>query len=374
MSFRFLCVMLTLTLALLSSAGCSDRLDLESAATPLALGIDLDPNNKFHFYSISPVFSKSIPKKSIENSGIARSLRQSRAEQDAQTGGAVSGRNFQVILVGKRILQQPDWFKIMDVIFRDSRNTTTDRMIAVDGPVAELIHSPPPDEPLIPILLRTMVNTNSGRGETVSTTIQELHRQMYDKGITPSIAEVQLHKTKIKMQGTVLLDKRGRYAHTLGQQDSVLLNILKGKAKAGVSLTFPVPNQPKTGPFDTDTVSFSAEKIDTKIKPSFKNSKFHFDIRIKITAALSERLFPYDMMRHTKELEKTVSKQTQHQFQELIREFQKHRIDPIGLGMYARAYEFKAFEQVKDHWSEELSRSDIHVTAVVQISSMGPVK
>ncbi|UUZ80921.1 hypothetical protein LJK88_40165 [Paenibacillus sp. P26] len=43
----------------------------------------------------------------------------------------------------------------------------------------------PADQPFLPILLRGMIETKSRRSETVKTSMQELHRQMLEKGITP---------------------------------------------------------------------------------------------------------------------------------------------------------------------------------------------
>lgn len=186
MKLRTVGASLILLAVCLASSACTDQLSLEEAATPLALGMDLDENEKFHFYSSIPVFSKNIKKKGQEIAGEADTLRQSRSIQDAQTGGSNQGRNYQVVLLGRHFLKYEDWFPMLDVLFRDARNTVTDRVIAVDGPVKDLIYLNPPDQPLLPILLRNMIDTKTKRSETYATTVQEFHRQFYDKGLTPT--------------------------------------------------------------------------------------------------------------------------------------------------------------------------------------------
>ncbi|WKL02185.1 hypothetical protein Q0F98_38945 [Paenibacillus amylolyticus] len=106
---------------LVAPAGCaSDKTNLEDATVPLALGLDVK-DKKLHYYISAPVFSKDIQKKSREGGGIAEGLRQSRNQQDAQFPGSLAGRNFQVIIVGKQLLQYKDWFKVLDVMFHDPR-------------------------------------------------------------------------------------------------------------------------------------------------------------------------------------------------------------------------------------------------------------
>ncbi|KQO17808.1 Ger(x)C family spore germination protein [Paenibacillus sp. Leaf72] len=357
---------------LLSS--CSDQLNLENATTPLVLGMDLDKNKKFHFYLTAPVFSNRIKKKSMEMTGTAKTLRQSRSEQDAQTAGSTQGRNYQVILLGRRMLNYEGWFQMLDVIYRDARNTVTDRVIVVDGSVPEMLYLNPPDQPMLPILLRGMVDSTSSHSETVSTTAHELHRQFLDKGITPYFSQVKIIGGKVRIQGTALVSKAGIYKGMLDAQETVLLRILQKNALPGFSLSYQLPEEPKKSPFSTNTVSFSAGKVKTKIKTSFKNNRFKYDIKVSMVVGLSEHLFPFDVFNDSKLLEDMIGQQVTDHFKALIAKFQKLKVDPVGLGVYARAYEYKAFKKVEDDWAEALSQADITVSAKVTISSMGPIK
>ncbi|MFD0681355.1 MULTISPECIES: Ger(x)C family spore germination protein [unclassified Paenibacillus] len=356
-------------------AGCSDRLDMEDATFPLALGLDIDDNDKFHIYITNPVFNKNVKKKSHEISEPAHTLRQSRVQQDAHSPGVFQGRKFQVILVGNRLLQHKDWFRMLDVIFRDSRNTVTDRVIAIDGPVSEIIYLNPDDQPYLPLLLRGMVDTKSARSETVKTTAQELHREIFEKGITPSLSGVKLDENKkIQLTGTTLLDHLGKYSTALETQETVLLNILQNKTSRSVNLTLPIAGITKKGPFDRDRVSVSTGKIKTKIKTSHKQNKFLFDVHIQMEVVLSEVLFQVSVRKAGGDLEKWISEQIQKETVALIRKIQSHKIDPVGFGLYARAYQYRNYKKAEDHWGQELADADIKVSVKVSIQAMGPVK
>ncbi|MNG37666.1 hypothetical protein D3C84_1250870 [compost metagenome] len=69
-----------------------------------------------------------------------------------------------------------------------------------------------------------------------------------------------------------------------------------------------------------------------------------------------------------------ISELTQQQFNNLIKKIQQNQIDPIGLGLYARAHEYRQYKKVEEHWGETLSEADIHLTVKVKIGSTGPMK
>ncbi|NQX62796.1 Ger(x)C family spore germination protein [Paenibacillus qinlingensis] len=355
--------------------GCSDRLDLEESTNNLALGLDLDNENNLLIYLHSPSYGRDIKKKTLEIEVKSQTIRQSREEQDQFAPGVITGKKVQVILIGKRILAHEDWFPILDVFFRDMKNPLTPRVIAFDGSISDIIDLHPKDQPMLPLLLRGMVDTKSTRSETVKTTLQKLHWQMYEKGVTPSISEIQLGNDKqIRLVGITLLDHKGKYTASLSAEETILLQILNKNAKKPVSLSLPIPGQKKSGPFHTDHLSISVQGTKPKIKTSYTDNKFRFDINIKMTASLTERLFPFDVRKNGKELEIMISEHVQMQFENLIKMLQKHQIDPIGLGLYARAHEYSQYKKVEDHWGEALSEADIHVSVKVILGSMGPLK
>ncbi|TXK81463.1 hypothetical protein [Paenibacillus sp. N3.4] len=231
MTKRFLYSLL-ITIVLVMVTGCSDRLDLEDGTIPLLQGFDLDTNNNFLFYTASPVFSKNAKKKTQEISVRAQTARQARGKESAFTEGIFQGRKVLVSLVSRRLLEHPDWFRTMDVLFRDPKNPLTTRFVVYDGPLSEIMYLNPKDQPSLPLLLRGMIDTKSARSETVKTTTQELHRQMSEKGVTPSIAKINLENKQIKLNGTVLLDHKGKYVLSLKTAETVLLCILQNQVKS----------------------------------------------------------------------------------------------------------------------------------------------
>lgn len=354
--------------------GCgSDRLNLEDASVPLAIGLDVE-DEKLHYYISAPVFSKDIKKKSREAEGMAQGLRQSRSQQDAHFPGSVAGRNYQVMVIGRQMLQYPGWFKMLDVTFRDPRNTITDRIIAVDGSASEIIHYNSKDMPPIASFLRGLVDSGSARSETVKTTTQDFHRQLHDRSMTPAISEVKIENGKVLLKGTALLSQSGQYKTSLTYQETTLLDVLRGDAKPGVSLTYAIPGMTKTGPFDTDLLSFSLGSINSKIKSSYEGGKFHFKVKVKSIVTLTENLFEFDVMNRHRELEKEVNEQMKTGIEKLIKKCQKKKVDPVGFGQYARAYQYNQYKAVQNEWAEAFSEAEVDVSVSLRIGGMGQIR
>ncbi|CAN7257019.1 Ger(x)C family spore germination protein [Paenibacillus sp. LjRoot56] len=365
-------ILIAMVVVIISS--CSDRLDMEDASFALLVGFDLDKEDEFIVYSTSPVFSKDVEKKTRELRVKPETNRQSREKQDSYTQGVFQGRSIQVILLSKRILQQENWFQLTDVWFRDPKNALTPRIIAFDGPLSEIIYLNSKDQPMLPLLLREMIDTKDARSETVNTTLQELHEQIREKSVTPIISEVRVKDKQIAMTGIAMLDHKGNFADSLNIQESILLRILQNSTKKTVNLTIPIPGEMKIGPFHTDKLSLIADKIKVKIKTSYLRDNFQFDMHITMRVGLSELMFPYNVRSHGKELENKITDQIQKQLESLIKKIQADKIDPIGLGFHARAHEYSHFKNEEDHWGETLAKADIHVSVKTILGSMGTVK
>ena len=364
------------SLLVLILPGCWDRADLEDVAFILVVGLDLDQDHNLLIYNMVPVRNKMAMDKELAVTVRALSLRESRGKVDDMLEGAASGRKLGSILLGKRLLKHEGWFPLLDVLFRDTKNAITANVIFVNGPVSQVVYSRFPEIPHLSLHLYDLIKTANMRHETVMTSLHELHRQMYEKGITPAISDLEKDE-KLKLRGTALLSKKGKYVDSLRTQENVLLMILQKQAKKEIPLTLQLPQMKKGGGggiFDTNVISFNLDNLKTKIKTAYRDGRFQFDIRIRSYATISEREFPFDVENKSGELEKMINKQLHQQFENLIKKIQKHKIDPIGLGLYARAYEYKEWQKVQDDWGEALSKADIKINVKVKVKSTGPVK
>jgi Ger(x)C family germination protein len=354
--------------------GCSDRLDLENMTLGLIVGMDLNQHNELVVYISSPVFSKEAKEKSQKIRVKATTLRQSRAGLDSISAGLITGGKTQILLIGKRLLQHGDWFPLLDAEYRDTKNSLTVKVAAVDGEVSKILALPLKDKPRLPLYLTDLIDNAAKRNLTTRTTLQLLHRQMYEKGLTPYLPEFKIEKKEIKLMGTALLDKRGKLVATLNHQESGLLRILQSGKKGQFSFTVPIPGEQKDDTTGKNKLSFSVSSVKSKTKTSYHNDHFQFNMNLKMVIVLTERLFPFDMKKNQKKLEQQIQEQVQKQMEQLIKKCQRHLIDPIGLGLYARAYQYEEWQKVQEHWGDALAKSDVKISVKTEIKYMGAVK
>ncbi|MET3698697.1 Ger(x)C family germination protein [Bacillus oleivorans] len=365
-------VSLIAVISLLS--GCQLEVPLEDRSITLVLGLDLDEEDQLHVYEVSPVFSEIAPNKLEKESVKATTIRDSRKDLDAKSFGEVIGSKVQVLLIGKKIFEQKNWFPILDTLYRNPQFATNTRVVLVDGPVSDIIYYEPEDKPLLPLYLRNLVDKNRHRGRTVQTTISELRRQIVEKGMTPSLSKMNMKKEP-ELEGIALLDEKNMYAASLDQIEASLLLVLQNRINAEVTFSgISNPNEEEDGMFHRDKFSITVRKTKTKIKTNYSNGQFHFDLRVKLPFSVIERLFPYDLEKNKEAFENIVKEQMEKKFNELIGKIQKNNLDPIGLGLYARAFQYKEYKKVEDHWADVLAEAKINVTVDAELVARGAIK
>jgi Ger(x)C family germination protein len=363
-------VVLFLT-AVLSS--CGRHIPIEDLTISLILGVDLDDENNLIISESSPVFNKSAKKSNATFQLKAKSIRESRKYFDALMAGEVTSAKIQVLLIGKRVLEHEGWFSILDTVFRNPNFSINTRVMMVDGPVADVIFYEPLDKPQLALHLQEVIDKNNARSRTVNSTLQVLHRQMYEKGITPSISEVKKKKA-VEFVGVSLLDDKGKYVDTLSIEEASLLLVLKNEQKQELTLTIPMTAvEEKGGILHKNELSMDINRVKTKIKTQYKQDQFQFTYKIQMSVNIVEQLFPVNRVKQN-ELEQMIAKKLESRLEDLIRKIQKKNIDPIGLGLYARAYHYEQYKKVEDRWAEAFVESKINVSVDVDINTMGATK
>jgi Ger(x)C family germination protein len=367
------CLVILVTVLVVALSSCEGNVPLEDLTISLILGIDLDEENNLIISESSPVFNKDAKKKIETLQTKAKSIRESRKYFDAMSTGKVTSAKIQVLLIGKRVIEHEDWFSILDTVYRNPNFSINTKVIVVDGPVSDVIFSEPEDKPRLPLYLNRIIEENINRTRTVIANLQVLHRQMYEKGMTPTIPEVKMDKD-IKFVGVSLLDEKGKYVDTLTIQESSLLVVLKDEVKEELTLSFPLTSmKDEDGIFQRNQVSFDVTRAKSKIKTNYNQDKFHFDFKIDLTVNIVEQLFPEDHL-HDDELEKMIEKELQTDLEGIVSKIQQHQIDPIGLGLFARAYHYEQYKKGKEHWGKVIADSDIPISVNVDINAKGAVK
>lgn len=351
--------------------GCIDHTNVEDVSMTLIMGIDLDKNDNLMVYMLSPVFAEEAKEKDETNFVKAVTIRSSRDQFDSTVMGLTTGSKTQVILIGKRLLEQKHWADYLDPFFRDPKNTVTPRVVAVDGPVSDVFLFRPKDKARLPVYITKLIDTAYRRNITVKTNLQEFHKQIMDKGVTPTIS-VMKKTDKVYVKGSVLLDEEDKYKLIITPYENKLLRILQHKNNGEFPITIELPTV--SNKVDKPMLSFYTQSIKVKTKVGKENKDFKFDINVKMRIALTERLFTYNVRKDPAQLQKSIETKLKEDFENLIKKIQSSKIDPIGLGVYARAYMYPDFKKVQNQWGKTLSKADVNVKVRVTIGGMGTIK
>lgn len=239
---------------------------------------------------------------------------------------------------------------MLDPFYRDTKSTVSARVVYFDGALSDLIQFSAEDKPRLPLYLSKLVDTGLLRNETTKTTVQEFHRHVHEKGMTPSITGMRKEEG-LTLTGTALLDKSSRFKMMANSDETKLLHILRNKTKGEFPFTLHLPMTPEKGPGNVDMkqLSINLQSIKPKIQARYAQGRFVFDVNIRSIVYVTERLFPFDIMSPYHELEQKIAANLEEQFNSLIRKLQKARIDPAGFGMYARAHAYPQWKKAQEH-------------------------
>ncbi|MGF9914742.1 Ger(x)C family spore germination protein [Paenibacillus ehimensis] len=353
--------------------GCWDQANIENLTLSLSVGLDLDEKDHLVVYMAAPVFSKEAKKKNEVYGFRSKTIRTSRNKFDSVVSALTVGGKSQILFLGKRLTERADWFPLTDVFLRDGKQTVNSKVVLVDGRVSDVIHHYPKDKPRLSLHLTRLLDKNNRRNFTVRTTIQKLIDQRYEKGMTISLSELKLNK-ELEVTGTALLDNKGKYKGSLNQQESALLLILQRRTVEEVPFNIHIPQERKSGVFASDIVSFNAGTEKVKIKTAYHQGKFRFDADIHLSGALTQRLFPFDFAKKGRELEAAIEKQLEGQFSDLLKKCQSLKVDPVGFGIFARAYQYKAYKQAQERWADVFAEADVNVKVKLTLKSSGATK
>ncbi|NOV02859.1 Ger(x)C family spore germination protein [Paenibacillus planticolens] len=366
-------IVLLLIAMMLVLQGCDDRVDLEDISLLLMMGIDLDKDNNLVFYSSNPVFSKEAKEKNEQSKVHAITVRGARNEFDARVSALISSGKIQNVLIGKRILEHEGWLKLLDLYFRDSKANILAKVIAVDGSVEDIIYFKPANKRRLPLHVATLIDTARKRNLITATTLHNLHNQAYEKGITPYVPQLRKDRDIVAM-GTALLNKKGKFETLLSLPETQLLLLLQDEVKGSLSCTIQLPEESKEDLFSAGAVTFYVLHFKRKVHVTYSQDQFHFDVELDLPIRLTEKLFAFDVEKDEGELEEMINRQLNKRMKELIDKLQKKQLDPIGLGTFARAYQYSAWEKVDNRWGEAFSKAEVNVRVKTTIKDMGEVK
>ncbi|MED4641701.1 Ger(x)C family spore germination protein [Bacillus cereus] len=358
--------------------GCSQRVPLEKVSLILLIGLDRAPNGQMKVGTSIPLFHHKQPKSTIEHWTQASTVYTGFSKIDTKLTGFMTASKAEIILIGKKLTQEANWLQELDSSYRDPYATINAKVVLVDGPVEEIFTINKPDKPSLPSYISSVIESSIQNNQSVSSTIQQLMREQNEEGMTQIVPVIKKTKNEIDTIGIALLDRQGKFSTRIPKKDVKFFNLInKSKNTGRMILHLALP--PKKSNKKTNTSIF-VQNATRKIDVAFQNGKFVFNLDINANVALVEKTNAnlmeehYDNKKNINNLENAIEKEINKELQNMLDEIQQNKIDPIGLSLYARAFQYKEWKKVKGDWLQALEEAKINVKTHVKIKDTGTIR
>ncbi|MGH1260279.1 MULTISPECIES: Ger(x)C family spore germination protein [Bacillus] len=358
--------------------GCSQRIPLEKVSLILLIGLDKTPNGDIKVGTSIPLFHHKQQKSTIEHWTHASTVYTGFSKIDTKLTGYMTASKAEIILIGKKLAQEANWLQELDSSYRDPYATINTKVVLVDGPTEEIFKIHKPSKPSLSSYINGVIESSIQNNQSVSSTIQQLMREQNEEGMTQAVPIIKKTKNEIDTVGIAFLNRKGKYLTHIPKKDVKFFNLInKPKSNGRMILHLALP--PKKSNKKTNTSIF-VQNATRKVDVDFQNGKFIFNFNIYANVALIEKTNAnlikghYDNKTNINNLKSAIQKEINNNLQNILNEIQQNKIDPIGLSLYARAFQYKEWKKVKGDWLQALAEAKINVKTHVKIKDTGTIR
>ncbi|WP_240874104.1 Ger(x)C family spore germination protein [Shimazuella soli] len=344
---------------------------LEKSDIILLLGIDLNEKNELVFFADTPVFNTDAKKKDHHIKVTAKSLREARYRFDSLSPGSIVKGKIQTILIGKKLLQNRAVLPYLDVILRDPKDDLNSRVIFIDGPVEDIFNANMSDKGRLSAVIRNMIDTSFYSGIITNPNLQQYVAQQLDTRFTPMVPAMKVIHNEPKITGMALLSHKGFYVTTLNLSESPLALSIQAFFTDKIPLSMNITSDKIHAKKELKRISIQIKKIKRKVDTRIVNGHYQFDVQLTLYADLVERMFFLDAEKHADLQNKIIEEQLDKEYNNLIRKIQQKKIDPIGFGVYARAFKYDQWKKIKGEWFDQYAKAKINIRTKLILINTG---
>ncbi|OUB84377.1 Ger(x)C family spore germination protein [Bacillus wiedmannii] len=358
--------------------GCSQRIPLEQASLILLIALDRTSNGEMKVGTSIPLFHHEKQKSTAEHWAQASTIYDGFSKMDTKLTGYVTSSKAEVILIGKKFAQEKNWIQALDSSYRDPYATINAKVVLVDGSAEEILKINRPDKPALPSYISGVIKSAIQNNQSVSSTIQQLMREKNEQGMTQTVPIIKKIKNEIDAVGIAFLDQQGKYIAKIPKKDVEFFNLIYKPKNTG-RMILHLALSPKRSDKKPNT-SVLVQNAKRKINVDFQKGKFVFTINVNMNIALIEKNNKDVTKNHLQgktdisRLEHGIEHEFDKKLRGMLQDMQKNKIDPIGLSLYARAFQYNEWKKVKADWVYALSKAKVHVNTHIIIKDTGTIR
>lgn len=358
--------------------GCWDQHLLKDNSLVLGIGLDVAEGEKLLNTAVIRVIrsdSAAVGKPSATNviySTTGNTFRDTRAGIEKQLGGEYAPNKLRVLVLGEDLAKK-DIYPILDILYRDPRNSLAAKLVITRGTAKDLLKINKSKEVFISQKLLDAINRSEKHTLIPIETIQSICPDLFDPGKDFALPYVMKKGTdSFEILGMALFHDKKFTGKILEGEDATTLLYLNGEDSDVSRFTLKV--NPEEARHQNQFISTSTFLKDQTLKVKVdKQNKISAEITLKINITAVE--YPLDQLSKKsaiKKLNKEISKQLTKKAEFVIQELQQANCDYFGIGRKVMAYHPNSWKAID--WVDTFPTIDIKAKIEAEITGTGIIK
>lgn len=325
------------------------------------VGYDLSEKSNIKGTIVFPIFKKDKSSTTEVRAAIGKSSKEIRSILNNETRYPLVSGQLRVALYGKNLAKK-GINDFVDTLNRDPSIGSLVQMAIVDGDSNELFKIKKYKNENVSVHIQELLEQNMKMGLLPQTNLQSFLFQFFQIGQDPYLPLIKKEADNIRITGVAIF-KDDRYVTSIPMKDFYIFKALIDKNSIGLR-QFILANR--------DKVVLETVNSNAKYKVKIVERKPEFTINLKIKTKLQEfaasekQRQAFDKKKYQKQVEQEIEKSALS----IVSQFQKHGVDPLGLGAKYKEH-FRGFNEKQ--WNVEYPNIKVQVNANVEILQTGSI-
>jgi spore germination protein KC len=367
-----------LVMMMLLLSGCWDQQLLKENNLVLGIGLDVTDDEQILNTAVIRVLnpeSGGTGRPSSNNviyGATGNTFRQTRAKIEKQLGGTYAPNKLRVLVLGEELAKK-DIYPILDIMFRDPRNSLGAKIVVAQGTAKELLNINKSKEVFISEKLLEAVLSSEEHTLIPTETIQGICPDLFDPGKDFAIPYViKKDPSTFEINGMALFHDKKFTGKILEEEDATILLLMNGEE--GDVARFTLNVNPEEALHQNKFISTSAYLKDHSLKVKVdQNKQISVEITLKLNITAIE--YPKNQLADQKEikrLNKEITKELTKKAENVIKELQAVNCDYFGIGRKIMAYHPETWKSLD--WADTFPTIDIKTNIKAEITGTGIIK
>ncbi|WHY03217.1 Ger(x)C family spore germination protein [Neobacillus sp. DY30] len=325
------------------------------------VGYDLAEKKNIKGTIVFPSFKKDKTSYAEVRTAIGESSKEIRTILNNETRYPLESGQLRVALYSKKIAKK-GINDFVDTLNRDPAIGSLVQLAIVDGEASELLKMKKYKKENVSIHLQELLKQNMTMGLLPETNLQSFLFQFFQIGQDPYLPLIKKEADNIRVTGMAIF-KDDQYVTSIPMNDLYIFKALVDKNRTSLR-QFILENRDKV------VLETLGSKVKYKVKIVHGRPEFTINLTLKTKlqefAPSAKKRQSFDKKKYQKQVEQQLEKNAIT----IISQFQKHKVDPLGLGAKYKE-NFREFNEKQ--WKQDYPNVKIHVNADLKIVQTGSV-